>query len=180
MRIGAAEEYGDNKSARSASARPWGRPPKIRPVAGGRGNSPPSSPKQGGTDTDGYSTVSEAPGSQHRRRRHRNEKCLAPAHLDMPIFKSMDPNMDVTYILWRFDVQGWLDQYNEASMIPHIFSSLQGYPGKWVCSLPEGRDISMLDLLLHMDCMFGNVCNCDTMIWCLYEIHQKEGETVEE
>ena len=65
-------------------------------------------------------------------------------------------------------------------MIPHIFSSLQGYPGKWAHSLPKGRDISMSDLLVHMDHTFGNVHDCNTMIRYLYEIHQKEGETVEE
>ena len=129
---------------------------------------------------DGYSTVSKALGGWHRRRKHRNEKHLAPAHLDMPIFKSMDPSADVSYTRWRFDVQCWLDQYDEASMIPHIFSSLQGYPGKWACSLPEGRDISVSDLLAHMDNTFGNVHNCDTMIRCLYEICQKETETLEE
>ena len=45
----------------------------------------------------------------------------------------MDANADVTYEIWCFDVQGWLDQYDEASMGPHIFGSLQGYPGKWAC-----------------------------------------------
>ena len=59
-------------------------------------------------------------------------------------------------------------------MIPHIFSSLQGYPGKWVHSLPKGRDISMSDLLAHMDQMFGNICDCHTMIRGLYKICQKE------
>ena len=77
-------------------------------------------------------------------------------------------------------MQGWLDQNDEASMIPHIFFSLQGYPGKGPCSLPEGRDISVSDLLAHMDHKFGNVHDCDTMIQCLYEICQKEGETMEE
>ena len=38
----------------------------------------------------------------------------------------------------------------------------------------------MSDLLALMDHTFGNVHNCNTMIWCLYEIHQKEGEIVEE
>ena len=48
----------------------------------------------------------------------KSEKRLAPMHLDMLMFKLTDPNMDVTYTLWRFDVQGWLDQYQEESMIP--------------------------------------------------------------
>ena len=126
-------------------------------MVGGGGNSPPSTPKQGGADSEGYSTVSKAPGGCHRRRRCRNEKHLTLACLDMPIFKSKDPNTDMTYTLWRFDVQRWLDQYDEASMILHIFLSLQGYPGKWTCSLPEGRDISISDLLAHMDCTFGNI-----------------------
>ena len=53
------------------------------------------------------------------------EKWLAPVHLDMLIFKSTDPNADVTYTLWRFDVQGWLDQYQEESMMSHIYASLR-------------------------------------------------------
>ena len=31
-----------------------------------------------------------------------------------------------------------------------------------------------------MDCTFGNVHDYDSMIWSLYEIHQREHETVEE
>ena len=65
-------------------------------------------------------------------------------------------------------------------MCPHIFGSLQGYPGKWACSLPGGMNISLDELLKCMDRTFGNVCNYDSMIWSLYEIHQKEHETVEE
>ena len=160
--------------------RPCGRPPKSQPVMGGRGNSPPSSPKWGRADSDGYSTVSDAVGGRHQRRRWWNEKHLTPTHLDMPVFKSTDPNVDVTYTLWRFDVQGWLDQYDESSMIPHIFLSLQGYPCKWAHSLPKGRDISVQHLLTHMDCTFGNVHDYDTMIQSLYEIRQKDSETMEE
>ena len=82
----------------------------------------------------------------------------------------------MTYEIWRFDVQGWLDQYDEASMRPHIFGSLQGYPGKWARSLPGGMNISLNDLLRHMDHTFGNVCDYDSMIRSLYEIRQKENE----
>ena len=92
----------------------------------------------------------------------------------------MDTNADMTYKIWRFDVQGWLDQYDEVSMHPHIFGSLQGYPGKWACSLPGGMNISLNDLLRCMDCTFGNVRDYDSMIRSLYEIRQKENETVEE
>ena len=146
----------------------------------GGGKLAPSSLEWGGADSNGYSTVSKAPGGQCRRRRHRNEKHLAPAHLDMPVCKSTDPNADMTYTLWKFDVKEWLDQYDEASMIPHIFLSLQGYPGKWTHSMPEGRDVSVSDLLAHADHTFGNVHDCDTMIQCLYEIIQKETKTMEE
>ena len=38
----------------------------------------------------------------------------------------------------------------------------------------------MSNLLAHMDCMFSNLCDCDTIIRCLNEIHQKESETMEE
>ena len=180
VRLGSVEDNRGNKSVRSIAARLWGKPPKAQPLVGGGRNSPPSSPKQGGADSDGYSTVIEAPGGQHRRWRCRNEKRLAPACLDMPICKSTDPNADVTYTLWRFNVQGWQDQYDEASMILHIFSSLQGYLGKWACSLPKGRNISVSDLLACMDHTFSNIHNFDTMIRCLYKIHQKENDTMEE
>ena len=65
-------------------------------------------------------------------------------------------------------------------MCPHIFASLHGYPGKWACTLDEGKDISVKDLLMHMEKMFGNKCNYDAMIRTLYEVQQKEDETVEE
>ena len=65
-------------------------------------------------------------------------------------------------------------------MCPHIFGSLQGYPGKWARSLPGGMNISLKDLLRHMDHTFGNVRNYDSMIRSLYEICQKENESVEE
>ena len=86
----------------------------------------------------------------------------------------------MTYEIWHFDVQGWLDQYDEVSMHPHIFGSLQGYPGKWAHSLPGGMNISLNNLLRCMDRTFRNVCNYDSMIRSLYEIHQKESETDKE
>ena len=98
----------------------------------------------------------------------------------MPIFKSTDPNMDVTYTLWRFDMQGWLDQYQEESMTPHIYASLWGYLGRWVHSLEGGPNLTMAELLECMDHAFGDVCEYDTMIHSLYEIRQKEGESTEE
>ena len=134
----------------------------------------PFSPNIGGADSDGYSTVSEAPSGRHHRRRRKNEKCLSPAHLDMLIFKSTDPNVDVMYILWRFDMQGWLDQYHKESMMPHIIASLQGYPGRWVHSLGNGRNITIPKLLACMDHAFSDVHDYDTMIRSLYEIRQKE------
>ena len=88
--------------------------------------------------------------------------------------------MDVIYEIWHFDVEGWLDQYDEVSMHPHIFGSLQGYPGKWAHSLPGGMNIPLDELLRCMDCTFGNVHNYDSMIQSLYEICHKEHKTVEE
>ena len=59
--------------------------------------------------------------------------------------------------------------------MPHIFASLQGYPGRWVNSLENGPNLTVTELLEHMDCAFGDMCEYDTMIWLLYEIRQKEG-----
>ena len=102
-------EKGGSHSLRVSGSQPRGRPPKQCPSKDGMGNLPPSSPDRDGVDSDGYSMVSEAPSSHHHRRKWHGEKWLASAHLDMPIFKLTDPNVDVTYTLWRFDVQGWLD-----------------------------------------------------------------------
>ena len=88
--------------------------------------------------------------------------------------------MEVTYTLWRFDVDSFLEQYDEASMPPHIFASLHGYPGKWARTLDEGKDISVQDLLMHIEKTFGNKCDYDAMIRTFYEVQQKEHETVEE
>ena len=84
------------------------------------------------------------------------------------------------YTLWQFNVDAFLEQYDEASMCLHIFASLHGYPGKWACTLDEGKDISMQDLLMHMEKMFGNKRKYDAMIRTLYEVQQKEAKTVEE
>ena len=88
--------------------------------------------------------------------------------------------MDVMYTLWRFDVQGWLDQYQEESMMPHIYASLQGYPGRWVHLLEDGENLTIPKLLAHMDHAFSDVHNYDTMIRSLYEIRQKDSKSVEE
>ena len=89
----------------------------------------------------------------------------------MPIFKLTNPGVEVMYMLWRFDVDTSLEQYDEASMHPHIFASLCGYLSKW---------FHMRDLLMHMEKTFGNKCDYDAMIRTLYEVQQRYDETVEE
>ena len=131
-----------------------GRPPKTQCTTVGGGGLPPSSPDREVPDSDGYSTASETVGLWHRHRGHRGSrerKRLAPVRLDMPIFKSTDAGAEVMYMLWRFNVDAFLEQYDEASMRPHIFASLRGYPGKWAHTLDEGKDISVQDLLMHME-----------------------------
>ena len=164
-----------------ARPRRWQVKAKPAPGGGGGGGSPPSSPEwPGGADSDDYSTASESGEGRRHRRHRRAERRLALARLNLPIFRSTDVNADVTYEIWYFDIQGWLDQYDEASMHPHIFGSLQGYPGKWARSLPGEMNISLNDLLKCRDRTFGNVRNYDSMIRSLYEIHQKKNEMVEE
>ena len=65
-------------------------------------------------------------------------------------------------------------------MCPHIFASLRGYLGKWACTLDEGKDISVLDLLMHMERTFGKKRDYDAMIRTLYEVQQRDDEMVEE
>ena len=87
-----------------------------------------------------------------------------------------DPVTEVMYTLSHFDVDAFLEQYDKASMCPHISASLHEYPGKWACTLDEGKDISVQDLLMHMKKMFGNKHDYDAMIRTLYEVQQKEDE----
>ena len=184
---GRTSRMGERTEARltphTGAMRLRGRPPKFQCTTVGGGGSPPFSPDRGVPDSDGYSTASETTGHRHRCRGHggsRERKRLAPARLDMPIFKSTDPGAEVTYMLWRFDVDAFLEQYDEASMRPHIFTSLRGYSGKWARMLDEGKDISMRDLLMHMERTFGNKCDYDAMIRTLYEVQQSNDKMVEE
>ena len=160
-----------------------GRPSKSQCTTVNGGGSPPSSPDRGVPDSDGYSSASEITECQHRCRGHRGSrerKWLAPARLDMPIFKLTDPGAEVTYTLWRFDVDAFLEQYDEASMCPHIFASLHGYPGKWACTLDKGKDISVWDLLMYMEKTFSNKHDYDAMTRTMYEVQQRDDEMVEE
>ena len=159
------------------------RPPKSQCTTVGGGGLPLSSPDWGAPDSDGYSTASETVGHQHRHRGcrgSRERKRLVPVRLDMPIFKSTDPGVEVMYTLWCFNVDAFLEQYDEASMHPYIFTSLHGYPGKWAHTLDEGKDISVQDLLMHMERTFSKKRDYDAMIRTLYEVQQRDDETVEE
>ena len=98
----------------------------------------------------------------------------------MSIFKLTDPGGEVTYTLWCFDVDAFLEQYDEAIMHLHIFASLHGYPGKWARTLDEGKNISVQNLLMHKEKTFGNKRDYDAMIRTLYEVQQKEDEAMEE
>ena len=91
-------DNGVSPSLRVLSSHLQGRPPKQHLSRGGGGNLPPSSPERDGADSDGYSTISETPRSHCRNRRRHNEKHLAPAHLDMPIFKLTDPNLHLHFV----------------------------------------------------------------------------------
>ena len=46
--------------------------------------------------------------------------------------------------------------------------------------LRQGKDISVQDLLMHMEKTFGSKCDYDAMIRTFYEVQQKEDEMVEE
>ena len=83
-------------------------------------------------------------------------------------------------MIWRFDVQSWLEQYTEESMMPLVYASLRGYPGHWIHSLEGGEHLTLTKLLQRMDRVFGEVSEADTMIRSMYEICQVEKETMEE
>ena len=121
---------------------------RLTPGGGGEAHHLPHQNILDGADSDDYLTASERVRwrPQSLKMLVQAERRLAPGRLNLPIFRSTYANVDVTYEIWCFDVQGWLDQYDEASMHPHIFGSLQGYPGKWAHSLPGGMNISLDEL----------------------------------
>ena len=80
---------------------------------------------------------------------------------------------DTTYAIWAHGEEAF------SEWILHS-ASLHGYPGKWAHTLDKGKDISVQDLLMHMEKTFGNKDDYDAMIRTLYEVQQKEDETVEE
>ena len=176
-RASGVEEVAEARlTTHTGAGQPCRRPPKSQCTTAGGVGSPPSSPDRGAPDSDGYSTASETVGHWHRcrgRRGSRERKWLVAARLDMLIFKLTDPGAEVTYTLWRFNVDAFLEQYDEASMCPHIFTSLHGYPSKWAHMLDEGKDISVWDLLMHMEKTFGNKHDYDAMIRTLYEVQQR-------
>ena len=65
-------------------------------------------------------------------------------------------------------------------MMPHIYNILRGYPSRWLHYLDIGQNLTVTELLEWMDRAFGDVREYDTMIHFLYEIRQKDGESVEE
>ena len=80
------------------AARPRRWQAKAKPApgggGGGGGGSPPSSPEHlGGVDSDDYSTANESGEGRRRRRCQRTERRLAPARLNLPIFRSTDANV---------------------------------------------------------------------------------------
>ena len=95
----------------TGAVHPCGQPPKSQCTVVGGGGLPPSSLDRAALDSDGYSTVSETASHQHRCRGHRGsreKKWLAPARLDMLIFKSTDLGEEVMYTIWWFDVDAFL------------------------------------------------------------------------
>ena len=175
------EEMADARpSTHAGPAHQCGQPPKSQVTVVGRGGSPPSSPDRGALDSDGYSTTSKTAGHHRGCMGSREKKWLAPARLDMSVFKPTDPGVEIMYPLWHFYVDAFLKQYDEASMHPHIFASLHRYQGKWARILNEGKQMSVKDLLMHKEKTFGNKHDYNAMIRTLYEVQQKEDETVEE
>ena len=103
-RSSAVEEMAEARlTAHAGAVHPDRWPPKSQCTVVGGGGSPPSSLDRGALHSDGYSTASETAGHQYQCRGcrgSREKKWLAPARLDMPIFKLTDPGAEMTYTLW--------------------------------------------------------------------------------
>ena len=65
-------------------------------------------------------------------------------------------------------------------MMHHIYNSLWEYHGRWVHSLDGGQNLMVTKLLEWIDHVFGDVREYNTMIHSLYEIRQKDEESIVE
>ena len=73
--------------------------------------------------------------------------------IDVPIFKSTDGNVDVTYNNWHFDVQQHRLIHTDESLLSHVYHSLQGFPGELAKSL--GKVPSLDELLTKLKTTLG-------------------------
>ena len=119
-------------TSHTGAAPPHRRPPKSQSTAVSGGGLPPSSPDREAPDSDGYSTASETTGHWHRCRGHRGsreKKWLAPARLDIPIFKSTDPGAEVMYTLWWLMWMPSLSSMMRPACAPQFLPVSMGTPG---------------------------------------------------
>ena len=76
----------------------------------------------------------------------------------------------MTYNSWHFDVQQYRLNHMDESLLPHIYRSLQGFPGELIQSL--GKVPSLDDLLTKLDDYFRVVEELDAMNRHLHTIKQ--------
>ena len=91
--------------------------------------------------------------------------------IDLPVFKSTDENANMTYNNWYFDIQQHRLNHTDESLLPHVYQSLQGFPGELAHSLKKVPSLD--DLLAKLDDYFRVVEELDAMNRHLYTI--KEG-----
>ena len=94
--------------------------------------------------------------------------------VNLPIFKDEKVKGVITYHSWQWDVaifcqSGWDDQYQ----LPHVFGSLQGFPGDLARSL--GEDATLSDVLQMLDKHYGVVMMFDALSKELYSLKQGSG-----
>ena len=104
-RPGSAEESTNMREARTVSIKQRGRPPKKQPMGVEVVHHPPPLTMVGLTPTDfpppgRWWEVDRGIGGRGMR------STWPPTCLDMPIFKTIDPNAHVTYTIWKFEKVG--------------------------------------------------------------------------
>ena len=153
---------------------------------GGRKKRPERRDDRGGGYGSDWSQSTASTTTRRRRKKRRGRKSPEASDpkgkfsykIDLPVFDDIAKNAKVTYVTWRFDVQKHRKVHSDDSLLPHVYRSLQGFPGELARSL--GDDITLKELVEGLDDYFGVVIDYDAMCRALYNIKQDAYETVAE
>ena len=97
--------------------------------------------------------------------------------IHLSTFKGGEGKEDVLYLMWHFDIVAYLQVgCADKDLLPHVYESLQGYPGDLVQS--TGKDAYLDDILYYLDEHYRNAMTFDSLSREIYTMKQSPDENV--